>query len=62
MTNKKLLTANELLKRYNGKFVDAYPRHFDKQDKNGKWITVYEIRGVSKTIKENFQTPEEIIN
>lgn len=58
----KIVTTKQLQgAKYKGKFIDAYPLHYSQKDKNGKWITVYEIRGVSSTIKENFQTVEEIL-
>ena len=60
--NKKLYTSNELLKKYKGKFIDTFPHHHEYRNPiTHKFETVYEVRGVSKTIKENFQSPEEII-
>ena len=54
----KLYTVSELKKKYGGKFIDTYPHHFEVIDKKtGKYITVYEVRGVSQTIKENYNDP-----
>ena len=59
----KYYTAKQLnnLKKFEGKFIDYYPHHYEYwNDKIHQYETVYEIRGISSTIKENFQIPEEI--
>ena len=62
MANEKLYTAEELLKKFKGKFIDTYPRHRERwDDKNHKWITLYEVRSIKRTIHENHQTPEEVL-
>lgn len=62
MAKKPYYTAAELRKKYTGKFVNTYPLHYTYQDpKSGRWTTVYEVRGVSSTIKENYQTVDEIL-
>ena len=53
---KKLYTKEELIKKYAGEFIDTYPHHFEKRV-NNKWVTTYEVRGVSRTIKENYNDP-----
>jgi len=58
-TDNKLYTAEQLLKKYKGKYIDTYPHHYERKDKDGNWITVYEVRGVSKNIKENYNLPED---
>ena len=61
--NNKLYTAAELIKKYKGKYIDTYPHHFEYwNDELHRYETVYEVRGVSKTIRENYQTPEEVIS
>lgn len=55
----KKVTLQELKRKYAGKYVDVYP-HFYERRVNNKWITVYEIRGVSKIVKENFESVENI--
>jgi len=57
----KLYTKQELINKYHGMFIDTYPHH------SYKWIdghhqepTTYEVRGVSSTIKENYNPPEEV--
>jgi hypothetical protein len=56
-----LYTKEQLYKKYEGKYIDTYPHHFEFwNDKTNKYETVYEIRKVSSTIKENFELPERI--
>ncbi len=60
---KKMFTAEQLIKKYKDKYINTYPRHYDYQDeKTGDYVTLYEVRGVSKTIKENFNLPQDEIN
>lgn len=57
----KLYTEQQLRKKYAGKFIDVYPHHLEKRcPKTNKWVTVYEVRGVSKFVKENFQSLDEV--
>jgi hypothetical protein len=50
----KLLTKEEVIKRYTGKFIEAR-----KRQENGK--TLYEVIKVYKTIKENtLKIPEDL--
>ena len=56
----KTYTKEELIKKFSGKFIDTYPDHYFKRE-NDKWITGYEVRGVSKTIRENYNLPENCI-
>jgi hypothetical protein len=64
LNKKKLYTANQLRnwKKFKNKFLDTYPLHYEYKNDKGQWETVYEVRGISDTIKENFQTVEEILN
>ena len=56
----RLYTAEELIKKYKGKFINTYPHHYEKMDdKTHAWITTYEVRGVSATIRENYNLPEK---
>lgn len=58
----KLYKAEELKRKYAGKFIDTYPHHHDYwNEKTHQYETVYEVRGVSKTIKENYNLPEDEI-
>ena len=58
---KKKYTTEELIKKFAGKYIDTYPDFYGKRGKRGNWITLYEVRGVSKTIKENYNLPEDCI-
>lgn len=65
LNKKKLYTANQLKnwKKFQDKYLDTYPQHFEYwNDKTHKYETVYEVRGISDTIKENYQTVNEILN
>jgi hypothetical protein len=55
---KKLYTKEELIKKFQGSYINIYPHHYEVRDKNYKFITVYEVLGKSKTLKENFNLPE----
>lgn len=57
----KKYTAEELIKKFSDKYIDTYPYFYDKQDKHGNWVTLYEVRGVSETLKENYNLPEDCI-
>jgi len=58
----KILTVKQLKsKKYENKFLDTYPLHYHSKDKEGNWETVYELRGVSSKIRENYETVEEIL-
>jgi len=57
---KEFYTLEELKKKYAGKFLNVYPRHFESRSNDGQWITVYEVRGVSSTVKENYESVEDI--
>ena len=53
--------AKELVKIYKGTYIDAYPHFMEARDEKGNWITLYEVRGISKKIKENFNLPEDCL-
>lgn len=61
---KNVYTKEQLLKKFKGKYIHTYPLRYEyRNPKTFDWETVYEVRGVSKTIKENYNLPEdEIIN
>jgi len=59
----KTYTASELRKKFSGKFINVYPHHHEFwNDATNKYETVYEVRGTSKLIRENFQTVDEILS
>ena len=58
----KLYKAIELKKKYVGKYIDTYPHHHKYWNaKINKYETVYEVRGVSKEIRENYNIPSDCI-
>jgi len=58
----KLYKPQELKKKFKGKFIDTYPHHHDWwNEETHRYETVYEVRGVSATIRENYQTVEEVL-
>ena len=58
----KLYTASELLTKFAGKYIDTYPHHFEyKNPDTHQYETVYEVRKVSRKIKENFNLPEDCL-
>ena len=59
---KKHYTKTELLKKFRGRFINAYPHHYVYTNpKTGRYETVYGVFGVSNTIKENHNLPEDEI-
>ena len=58
----KTYTKEQLLKKYDGKFIDTSPNHYEFwNDKINKYETVYKVRGVSSVIKENYNLPKDCI-
>ena len=57
----KLYTESQLIKKYSGKFIKTYPHHYEQKDKQGNWITVYEVQSVKPKIWENHNPPEDCI-
>jgi hypothetical protein len=53
MSNKQY-TQDELLKKFKGKYIYTCPTY---DYSKGEWL--YEVRGTSKTIRENHNLPEE---
>ena len=60
--SKPLYTADQLCKKFKGKFINTYPHHHTYwNEKTNKYETIYEVRGVSLTIRENYNLPEDEI-
>lgn len=57
----KLYTKTELLKKFAGKYINTYPHHYERKDKDGNWVVLYEVRSVKKEIWENHNLPEDEI-
>ena len=56
---ERLMTKEQLIARYKGKFIKVYQFPYAERDSLGRWITKYECLGCSRTIKENYNPPEE---
>lgn len=55
-------TKDQLIKKFKGKFINVYAHgHTLWNDKTNRYETVFEVTGKSNTVKENFETPEDII-
>jgi hypothetical protein len=52
----RLYTEQELLKKFKGVYINTYPTY---DYSKGEWL--YEVRGKSKTIRENYNLPEDEI-
>lgn len=57
----KLYTANQLIKKYHGKYIDVYTYFYAAKSSLRNHITKYEVRGVSDTIRENYNLPEDCV-
>lgn len=52
----KLYTESELLKKFKGVYINTYPTY---DYSKGEWL--YEVIGISKTIRENYNLPKDEI-
>lgn len=62
--NKKNLFTKEQLsswKKFQNRYLNVYPHHYDYWKDGVGYVTVYEVRGISKEIRENYQSVEEIL-
>jgi hypothetical protein len=55
----RLMTKEQMIARYKGKFIRTYRFDYCRKDSTGKWIPLYECLACSRVIKENFNPPEE---
>lgn len=62
LNKKKMYTKNQLqrLKKFEGKFINVYQRHYEYWVDGKGYETVYEVRGISNTIRENYQAVAEL--
>lgn len=63
LKKKKLYTKQQLLTlaRFKGKQLNVYPHHHEFWVDGVGYETVYEVRGTSNVIRENYQSAEEIV-
>ena len=64
LNRQKLFTGEQLanLKRFQGKFLDVYPHHYEYWKDGVGFETVYEVRGISTVAKENYESVEDILH
>lgn len=64
LNKTKKYTAKQLqsLKKFQGKFLNVYPCHYDFWEDGKGYVTVYEVRGISEEVRENYQSVEEILS
>ncbi len=63
LNNQKKYTADQLIrwKKFNNKYINVYPCHYDYWVDGKGYETVYEVRGISNKIRENYQTVSEVL-
>lgn len=63
LNQRHLYTGEQLvsLKKFQGKYLNVYPHYYAYWKDGVGYVTVYEVRGISKAIRENFCSPEEIV-
>lgn len=63
LNKRNLFTSEQLLnwKKFKNKYLNVYPHHYDYWKDGVGYVTVYEVRGISNEIRENYQSVEEII-
>ena len=63
LNKKKIYTQKQILgNKFKGYYIDTYPVHFELwNNKKGEYDTTFEVRGKSKTERENYQTPSEVV-
>lgn len=64
LNKRNLYTSEQLIswKKFQGKFLNVYHHHYDYWKDGIGYVTVYEVRGISDEIKENYQSVEEILS
>lgn len=64
LNKKKLFTSEQLAswKKFEGKYLNVYPHHYEYWKDGIGYVTVYEVRGISDEIRENYQSVQEILN
>lgn len=64
LNKKNLFTSEQLAnwKKFEGKYLAVYPHNYDYWKDGIGYVTVYEVRGISDEIRENYQSVEEILH
>ena len=63
LNKRKRYTLEQLQrwKKFKGKYLNVYPYHYDYWVDGKGYETVYEVRGISEEIKENYLSVDEIV-
>ncbi len=63
LNKKKLYTGEQLLnwKKFQNVFINVYPHHYDYWKDGVGYETVYEVRGISNEVRENYLRPIDIV-
>ena len=64
LNKRKLYTSEQLQrwKKFDGKYLNVYPDNFTFWVDGKGYETVYEVRGISDEIRENYETIGEILS
>lgn len=64
LNKKKMYTSEQLqkLKKFEGMYLNVYPCHYDYWKDGVGYVTVYEVRGITKEIKENYESVNDILS
>ena len=62
LNKRKLYTIEQLMnwKKFEGKYLNVYPHHYTYWQDGEGYETVFEIRGISDEVRENYLTVDEI--
>lgn len=63
LNKQRKYTADQLTrwKKFKHKYINVYPYHYDYWVDGKGYVTVYELRGISDEIRENYQIVSEIL-
>lgn len=64
LNKRKLFTREQLVswKKFKGKYLNVYPHHYEYWVDGVGYETVYEVRGITDEVRENYQSVEEILH
>lgn len=62
LNNQGLYTIEQLMKwkKFEGKYLNVYSHHYTYWQDGKGYVTVFEIRGISDEVRENYLTVDEI--
>lgn len=64
LNKRKRYTGEQLRswKKFKGKQLNVRPHHYEYWVDGEGYVTVYEVRGISDEIRENYMTADEILS